>query len=203
MVNPYQTPADSTEESPAPPPSKSSIYFVGGWPAVIGIGVLAVALSAASTNLVFAPLGLIAFALPFFLLNLGLLSLLRGTSISWLGRLGGALMLTPVALFVFVPVCFGGFATMAATGGVLGAMDADGNGTLVAAVGIGIVVLGFVIITSVMATLIRSWAATRQNRLTGTVPYTAKTVDLDGNPLVDNSLPPDPSVVKNTVEKDT
>lgn len=192
MVNPYEAPAGPVDPSELRV-AKESIRFAGGWPAVLTVGALAGVLAMLVPVIAnrlghdFGILGLVILGAPFFALNYALLRMIRGVPMTSRMCFWGACLMSPASMIVFVPVCFGGVFTMSMSGSLLRNAAPDRMEQLGIFVGLGVVLIGFAVIATIMAVLIRSWVASKHNKASHAVPGNVFVVDLDGNSKPDDA----------------
>ena len=190
MVNPYQ-PTEPTDASGLPQVPDAQIHpeglrFTGGVASVIATGaltgILMVSWGWLSGNYQFNPLW--GWGILFFAMNLAVMFSLRGVSLSPAMRFGCAGLLTPVAMILFVPVCFGAVISLVMTESVTGGIGNQFQSAIITV----IVAAGFAIIAGVLALIVRnsnrirhsakSEAAVSQTPLQATE---SKTVDQNGD----------------------
>ncbi|GAA5510539.1 hypothetical protein [Novipirellula caenicola] len=160
MENPYQPPVE-TEEATAPTtlPVDGPVRFAGGLTAVGAVGAIGgtLLLAIASTGVAIGNypgmlillLGVLGFASLW-----GVVSLLRGVTITMPWKLVLPLLLTPIVFVLFVPVC--------TAGGFVAMMTIGNAGYGPSMVGVSITVIGSFTLTIIsIATMIRSRYAAR------------------------------------------
>ena len=173
MVNPYEPTPDPDEQSDADfakptlqnSESAKRPRFVGGARTVVLIGFLSGAAMfgwGAATGTLFndAILPLLGWATLFFAMNYAVIHFLRGVELGGSTKLGCALLLTPVSVILFVPVCFGAVVSLAMVSSTSPRMlrNSDAFQLLTP---LAFTVIGFVIIAAVIAVIVRSWATKR------------------------------------------
>lgn len=168
MVNPYQpAPETDAETSDELGPAMGSnidsgpqnpARFLGGFRLVSLVGgitgLATVCWTMVSSELLHEPSAvLIGLPLLFFGMNLALMFMLRGIQLAGVTKVGCAVLLTPVSIVLFVPVCFGTALGFAAINPAL-----PFKGSYPPAAIFSAFVFGFAIVALVIALMVRRWA---------------------------------------------
>ena len=159
-TNPYQAPQETSDR----PLIRTRPQFVGGFPAIAGIGLVAGVIIGSLVFISFndaTPLSL--FGYPFlgiFAAIFGVFCIVRPSSMPIPGRLLLSLMLAVPAYVVFIPICtITGGLTASTIGTVAGAYHPAFVGVVLASV------IGVVIVLLATAGVIRSWIKVPQESL--------------------------------------